>query len=60
MDCRCEDFEAGARDMQRGQVRSPYQLIYLRHPACYRAGQREERLKVLEQTKQKRHAGLAP
>ena len=55
-ECRCEDYLAGARDVRRGQPVSPYQLIYLHHPGCYRAGQHDERRAQVDEERQRRFA----
>jgi hypothetical protein len=55
-ECRCENYLAGARDVRRGQPVSPYQLIYLRHPGCYRAGQHDERRAQIELERRQQYA----
>jgi hypothetical protein len=52
-ECRCENYQAGARDVRQGRSVSPYQLIYLRHPGCYRAGQHDERRSQLAEERQR-------
>lgn len=47
MECRCDDYQAGMEDQRHGRAVSPYRLIELRHGACYRAGQVDERRRQL-------------